>query len=262
MDDMLNRIQFAVNYLIYFMTAGTAHSVHSPFVYNLVTRVINARKNKPMYHAFELLRSRMLKSNAPVRILPIGAGTVSGEVRLKDLVKRSAKSAKYAELLERLCEYFDPEFAIEIGTSVGMSTMYQAAGIANGKLYGLEGNPDSIRIARHNAESAELANVEFVEGLFEETLPKVLNELPRVDYVFFDGNHRLEPTLHYFELCLQKAHAGTVFVFDDIRWSDDMLLAWRKIQNHPAVTVSVDLYGMGIVFFRQEQEKEHFTIRF
>jgi predicted O-methyltransferase YrrM len=140
--------------------------------------------------------------------------------------------------------------------------MYQAAGIAHGKLYGLEGNPDSVRIARHNIESAELTNVEFVEGLFEETLPKVLAELPRVDYVFFDGNHRLEPTLQYFEFCLQKAHPGTVFVFDDIRWSDDMLLAWRKIQNHPAVTVSVDLYGMGIVFFRQEQEKEHFTIRF
>lgn len=258
---MFSRLQFALDYLYYFLSSGNRHSVHSPFVYRLVCDVIEARRNKPVYHSFELLRSKMLKSKAEVDVLPIGAGARSGKQKLSDLVKRSAKSARYAELLERLCSWLQPEYAIEIGSSVGISTMYQAAGIP-GKLFALEGNPDSVRIARHNAEKAELGNIEFVEGLFEDTLPTLLAELPRVDYVFFDGNHRLEPTLHYFELCLQKAHTGTVFVFDDIRWSDDMLLAWSKIKSHPAVTVSVDLFVMGMVFFRKEQEKEHFTIRF
>ena len=259
---MLNRIQFAVNYLFYFFTAGNKHSVHSPFIYDLVTKIINARRIKPEYHTYELIRSNMLKSNADVEILPIGASSFSGKKKLSDLVKKSAKSAKYAELLERLCAYFNPEFAIEIGSSVGMSTMYQAAGIKQGYLFALEGNHDSLKIAEHNIEKAELPNVQFREGLFEQTLPQLLNELPRVDYVFFDGNHQLDATLQYFELCLQKAHSGTVFVFDDIRWSDDMLLAWNKIKNHPLVGVSVDLYAMGIVFFRTEQEREHFTIRF
>jgi predicted O-methyltransferase YrrM len=168
----------------------------------------------------------------------------------------------YAELLERLCAYFNPEFALEIGSSVGISTMYQAAGIKQGYLFALEGNHDSVKVARYNIEQAELPQVQFREGLFDHTLPELLNELPRVDYVFFDGNHQLDATLQYFEWCLQKAHKGTVFVFDDIRWSDEMLLAWNKIKNHPLVTVSVDLYSMGIIFFRTEQEKEHFTIRF
>ena len=259
---MLNRIHFAINYLIYFFSSGNKHSVHSPFIYDFVTKVINARRIKPEYHTYELIRSKMLKSNAEIEIKPIGASSYSGKRKLRDVVKISAKSAKYAELLERLCAYFNPEFAIEIGSSVGMSTMYQAAGIRQGYLFALEGNHDSIKVAQHNIEQAELPHVQFREGLFENTLPELLNELPRVDYVFFDGNHQLDATLKYFELCLQKAHRGTVFVFDDIRWSDDMLLAWNKIKNHPLVTVSVDLYSMGIIFFRTEQEKEHFTIRF
>jgi predicted O-methyltransferase YrrM len=259
---MLKRLHFAINYLIYFFSSGNKHSVHSPFIYDLVTKVINARRIKPEYHTYELIRSKMLKSNADIEIKPIGASSFAGKRKLRDLVKLSAKSAKYAELLERLCAYFNPEFAIEIGSSVGMSTMYQAAGIKQGYLFALEGNHDSIKVAQHNIEQAELPQVQFREGLFENTLPHLLNELPRVDYVFFDGNHQLDATLQYFEWCLQKAHRGTVFVFDDIRWSDEMLLAWNKIKNHPLVTVSVDLYSMGIIFFRTEQEKEHFTIRF
>jgi predicted O-methyltransferase YrrM len=259
---MLNRIQFALNYLIYFFSADSKHGVHSPFVYDLVTNVINARKNKPLYHEFELIRTKMLKSNAVVEIKPIGAGKKSGKIKLKELVKRSSKSAKYAELLERLCHYFNPQIGIELGTSLGISTMYQAGGMQEGRLYSIEGNPDSARIARHNIENSGLPNVTIIEGLFDEELPRLLDELHHVDYVFFDGNHRLEPTLKYFELCLSKAHTGSIFVFDDIRWSDEMTLAWNKIKNHPAVTVSIDLYNIGIVFFRKEQEKEHFTIRF
>jgi predicted O-methyltransferase YrrM len=259
---MFNRLQFAINYLIYFFSSGNKHSVHSPFIYDLVTKVINVRRIKPEYHTYELIRSKMLKSNADIEIKPIGASSFAGKRKLRDVVKLSAKSAKYAELLERMCAYFNPEFALEIGSSVGISTMYQAAGIKQGYLFALEGNHDSVKVARHNIEQAELPQVQFREGLFDHTLPELLNELPRVDYVFFDGNHQLDATLQYFEWCLQKAHKGTVFVFDDIRWSDEMLLAWNKIKNHPLVTVSVDLYSMGIIFFRTEQEKEHFTIRF
>lgn len=259
---MLNRLQFFLNYLIYFFTAGTAHSVHSPFVYDLVTRVINARRNKPVYHGFELIRSRMLKSSAELELKPLGAGKRSGSVRLGELVRRTAKSARYAELLERICSYFRPVNAIEIGTSTGISTLYQAAGMPDGILYTLEGNPDSMKVARHNFEECGVINIVPVEGLFDETLPELLDTLPSVDYVFFDGNHTLEATLRYFELCLRKAHPGSVFIFDDIRWSDEMLLAWNRIKSHPSVTVSIDLYSMGMVFFRQGQEKEDFTIRF
>ncbi len=261
---MLKKLQLAFDYLVYFLTSDTEHNVHSPFVFDFVTHVLKSRKNKPSYHAIELVRSNMLRSNALIEVLPLGAKS-SGKVQhipLKTLTDKTSKSAKYGELLERICDYYQPQYALEIGSSVGISSLYQAAGIHNGYLISLEGNPKSAEIARHNAEKLGFEHVQFGEGLFEDTMPKVIAQVPHLDYVFFDGNHTLEATLNYFELCLPKAHSNSIFIFDDIRWSEGMHLAWQKIKNHPQVTVSIDLFFMGIVFFRTEQAKEHFTLRF
>lgn len=260
---MLKKIQLALDYLIYFFTSDTKYDIHSPFVFDFVTRVVNVRKSKPAYHSFELIRSKMLKSKADLEVLPLGAG--NKEVIKKPIRKiaaNSSKSARYAELLERICEYFQPEIAIELGTSLGISAMYQASALREGFLLTLEGNPDSAKVAQHNFDSLGFQNIQLIQGDFEQTLPAVLQQIPRVDYVFFDGNHSQEATLKYFEWCLQKAHEGTVFVFDDIRWSDEMLIAWKKICKHPQVTLSIDMFMLGLVFFRKGREKEDFVVRF
>lgn len=261
---MLNQVNYIVNYLLYFFTSQTKYDIHSPFVFDFIVNVLNVRKQKPHYHSIELLRSKMLKSTGQIRMKPLGARPQSAEVMQKVSVvcERTSKSAKYAELLERICHYYQPQFAIELGTSLGISSLYQASGIANGVLYTIEGNEDSVKVAKFNAEQAQLENIQFIEGDFQTELPKLLAELPMLDYAFFDGHHALEPTLNYFEMCLKKAHNSSIFVFDDIRWSDEMTLAWEKIKNHPKVNVTIDLYSMGIVFFRKEQEKEHFVLRF
>ncbi len=206
----------------------------------------------------------MLSSNTAIEVKPLGARS-SGKpemIPLKTLTARTSKSAKYAELLERICYYYQPEIAVEIGSSLGISSLYQAAGINNGFLISLEGNPKSVEIARYNAEKLEVNHIQFIEGLFDQSIPGVLSQLQRVDYVFFDGNHTLEATIRYFEWCLEKAHSNTIFIFDDIRWSEEMLSAWEKMKNHPKVTVSIDLFFMGLLFFRTEQVKEHFVLRF
>jgi hypothetical protein len=64
-------------------------------------------------------------------------------------------------------------------------------------------------------------------------------------------------------MALEKKHNNSVFVFDDINWNEQMAKAWEEIKAHPEVTLSIDLYYAGIVFFRKEQqEKEHFTLRY
>jgi hypothetical protein len=40
-----------------------------------------------------------------------------------------------------------------------------------------------------------------------------------------------------------------------------MTEAWETIKKHPQVTVTIDTFYWGIVFFRKAQAKEHFTIR-
>jgi predicted O-methyltransferase YrrM len=79
--------------------------------------------------------------------------------------------------------------------------------------------------------------------------------------VFVDGNHQKEATLRYFKLCLPKVHENSLLIFDDIYWSRGMKEAWNEIKAHPEVTVTVDLFWIGLVYFRKGQVKEDFVIK-
>src|SRR5690606_22646601 len=101
-----------------------------------------------------------------------------------------------------------------------------------------------------------------VLGSFRSRLPEVLQKIDRLDLAFIDGHHAKDPTLDHFDQCLARAHNDTVFVLDDIHWSRGMEEAWEAIKSRPEVTVTIDLYQMGIVFLRTEQAKEHFVLRY
>ncbi len=39
-----------------------------------------------------------------------------------------------------------------------------------------------------------------------------------------------------------------------------MKAAWEEIKLHPKVTVTIDCFEMGIVFFKKNEVKENFTV--
>ena len=87
--------------------------------------------------------------------------------------------------------------------------------------------------------------------------------MEKINLAFIDGNHRKEPTLHYFSELLKKSTNDSIFIFDDIHWSSEMEEAWNLIQQHDSVTLTVDLFFIGLVFFSTDfKVKQHFTIRF
>jgi predicted O-methyltransferase YrrM len=131
------------------------------------------------------------------------------------------------------------------------------------KVTTLEGAELIAKKANQNLESLSLTHIEIITGNFDQTLALSLEKNPKPDLVFFDGNHRKEPTLRYFRQCLFTADENSIFVFDDIHWSAEMEEAWREICQSEAVTCSIDLFFVGIVFFRKDfREKQAFTIRY
>src|SRR6185295_376097 len=170
---------------------------------------------------------------------------------------------KYAQLLYRIVKYYQPDSVIELGTSLGITTSYLSRARPGGDVFTLEGSTEIAGIARQNFKSLELQNVKVAEGNFDYTLPSVLYHLTSVGVVFIDGNHRCEPTENYFHWLLEKANPDSIFIFDDIHWSKEMERAWEHIKEHPSVRCSIDLFFIGVIFFRPEfKEKQHFTIRF
>jgi predicted O-methyltransferase YrrM len=261
----VQQLRIVFKFLRYYFTANTKYKVHSPFVFELVTEVI---KNKNTYYAYkeiEAIRHQLLQNNKSITITDLGVGSKvfrSDKRKISDIAKYSVKKPKYGRLMFRLVNRFQPKTVLELGTSLGITTAYLAKPNSATKVYSIEGCPEIRKVAETTFNQLNITNVQSIEGNFDHHLPLVLNQLEKLDFAFFDGNHQHMATVNYFKQCLSKAHASSVFVFDDIHWSKDMEKAWEDIKNHPNVSVTVDLFFVGLVFFHKEQAKQHFTIRF
>jgi len=161
-----------------------------------------------------------------------------------------------------LVNHFQPKNILEIGTSLGITTLYIALPDRRNNVVTLEGSIETARIAALNFQMENVSNINVITGEFSKTLPKTIKKLESLDFVYFDGNHRKLPTLNYFEQCLKIHNDKSIFIFDDIYHSKEMKEAWAAIKEHPAVTLTIDLFSLGIVFFIKQPAKQHFTLRF
>lgn len=251
-------------FLRYYFKARTKYNVHSPFVFDFTESVLEDDRWYYAFSEWEALRRYLLTDRTKLRVTDYGAGSqVQGdrERTLSSLARHSANQPYTCRLLFRIVQKFRPSALLELGTSLGISTGYQAAAALDAKMVTIEGCPNVAHYAAHHFQLMKVKNVSLLEGHFDEMLPIALKELGKLDYLFLDGNHRREPTLRYFKQCLEFAHDQSVFVLDDIHWSGEMEQAWDEVRQHPAVSLSIDLFFFGVVFFRKEnQVKEHFSL--
>lgn len=253
------------NYLIYRVKSVNQHGVHSPFVFELLNSTIYNKTDFYIYKDIEKLRFKLSLSSIKINCQDLGAGSLVQNTTLrsvKQLVNHSAKSRKYGQLLFRLADHFQPSQVLELGTSLGLSTAYLASANSKATVNTIEGCPEIAAIAKQNFNKLGLNNIQQTTGNFDTVLPELLLNINKLDLVFFDGNHRKEPTMNYFKQCLEKSHEGSIFIVDDIYWSTEMTEAWEEIKSDSQVTVTLDLFYLGIVFFRKEQVKQHFVIKF
>ncbi len=251
------------SYLKFLYRSTNQHGVHSPFVFNLVTECFYNKENFPEYSKLKKYRKELLSNHTRIKITDLGAGsrTTKNSTRaISNIAKHSGTTFKRSKLLYRLANYFKPNSILEFGTSLGIATQAMALGNSTAKIITIEGCPTISAFSKQQFTSLDLKNIDQLTGNFNEFIPELSKNT--FDLVFFDGNHQKEATLNYFETMLPSVNNDTVFIFDDIYWSKGMTEAWETIKNHPKVTVTIDTFFWGLVFFRKEQQKEHFTIRF
>jgi predicted O-methyltransferase YrrM len=256
-----------IRFLRYWLTAssGKGHGVHSPFVYTFIRDVLMDRAHHEAYVKPEAYRNSLLRNRTRLELRDLGAGSHAGGTgrRVCDIADTSVKHKRYSSLLYRTGRYLGSRHILELGTSLGVTTLY-LAGIPTGeRVVTLEGSAAVADVAAAAFRKAGYDRVQLVRGDFDDTLGDVLESLGRVDLVFVDGNHRKEPTLRYFRQILPYLGNESCIVFDDIHWSRDMEEAWDEIRKDPRVRVSIDLFAIGIVFFRREfLEKQDYRIRY
>lgn len=265
---MYSLIKLASKYIQYFITAsnGRGHGVHSPFVFDFIKNVLNDRRHFYAYDHIEDIRRKMITDETVLTIEDFGAGStaVKGNQRkVSSIARSSLKPAKFGQLLFRIVHYYGLSTIVELGTSLGVTTGYLASPNTKNAVATFEGAAQVAAVAQQNFVALGLGNIQIVRGNFDDTLQPALCNMPAIDLAFVDGNHRKEPTLRYFEQLLPKANENSIFIFDDIHWSKDMEQGWDQIKKHPSVTLTIDLFFIGLVFFRKEQKKvQHFSVRF
>lgn len=254
-----------LDYIKYLLKAKDAHSLHSPFVFEFYAKVLKDKTHFAEYDEIENLRKQLLSDNRIVNITDFGAGAKTNKSiqrTVEDIAQKSLKKPSLAQLFYRIIKFYEYKNILDLGTSLGLTTAYLAKVDKNIHVNSFEGCAETAKIAQENFDKLALKNVEIIVGNIDETLPEKLQKTEQLDFAFFDANHRYEPTMRYFEQCLIKTHDESCFIFDDIYWSEEMKQAWQSIQNHESVTVSIDLFWVGIVFFRKKQPKQHFVLKF
>lgn len=251
-------------YIKFLWKSTNHHGIHSPFVYKLFTECIYDAKNYPEYEILDRHRKHLLSDTTKLEVQDFGAGSrvFKGNVRIvKDIAKNAGISRKRARMLLRVVRYFSPDEILEIGTSVGLGTAALAVGANTAKVLSVEGCKNTSAIAKDGFSKVEIGNVEIVNSEFNTFLSGYKKSATERQLIYFDGNHSKSATLNYFNTLLPLAGNDDIWIFDDIHWSPGMEQAWEEIKSCDKISVAIDTFQWGMVFFRRQQNKEDFVVR-
>lgn len=252
------------SYFMHLLKARSHYPIPSTFADSLVEQIRRPPKEGFMKQV-EAYRGELLRSGRTIHKLDLGAGGASGreyDISLKKIAQNSLKTARTYRQYLLVARLLKAKTIFEIGTSLGVGTLYLAKGMPSARIYTIEGCPQTAEVAKNLFKKAEAGNIKLIVGdaaMQIEALPPV--GTPKFDLVYIDANHRFDPTLEYFELMDGHRHHDTVFLFDDIHWSREMSFAWQKISRDDRVGLSLDFYEFGLIFFRRKNQQQNIRIR-
>jgi predicted O-methyltransferase YrrM len=258
-EKMLYQVQ---SYLQFLVRSTNQHGIHSPFVFKLVTQCFYDKTNFSEYTSLTEHRKHLNESSESIDVNDFGQGSrvfKSNKRKIDAIVKNAGINSKRQRLLFRVMRYLQVDSALELGTSLGLATAALSLANPSAKINTVEGCPNTSEVAQKYFNVFQLKNIRLHTKDFEAYLAE--NDSEKQQLVYIDGHHNKDKTLQYFKTLLKQTTNDSVFIFDDIYWSLQMTEAWKEIIEHPKVTVSIDKFYLGLVFFRSEQPKEHFNIR-
>jgi predicted O-methyltransferase YrrM len=252
------------SFISYWLDAVDKHSLHSPFFYDLYTKVIRGQSDNARFEPFENLRKQLLEDPKVIQRNSQGAESHSlkdNKASVSAIANTSLSSQKFLVLYHRLISHFGATNIIELGTSLGISTLYLATP-ERVRVTTFEGSKEIAAIAKLTFQLAQSKNIKLIEGNLDNTLQHELLSYGKVDLAFIDANHRYEPTVRYFNQLLTKTHNRSVIILDDIHHSVEMQKAWNEVRTNKLVYASIDLFRCGLIFFDPSVNKQHVVLQF
>ena len=236
--------------------------VHSPFVFSLITKVIEEAYPYYSYYDIDLIRKELLFREGKITYADFRKGGERKTQTVAEIVKHWGIKQKHGELLFRLTNYFKPKNILQIGPTVGLSTLYLTTYAKGLKCISLERVPEFTSIIDTCQEKEGRNPIDVRTGSYTDTLPKALNDMPSLDFAYFNTSAEPENNRWLFNECLKQIHKDTVFVFEGIKVSPAMKELWQEVRECPEVSVTLDLYSLGIAIFNKRLHKRNYTVFF
>jgi predicted O-methyltransferase YrrM len=255
---LLKRLYPAKAYFSYWLHAVDEQSLHSPFLFKFYNEVLKPKSPSAPFEPIEQQRKALLKDKRLIDLQDPGAGSLvsrSQQRTVGSVAKHSLSSPAFCSFLYRLVKFQHPEHTLEIGTSLGISAAYMIEA-SSGQLTTIEGSPTIADLARDTFDRLGSQNIKLIEGKAQEVLIPFIQTTPKLDLTFIDAHHSEEATLTFFDTLAKSLHHQSIVVVGDIHWSAGMERAWQQLTRHESVTLSVDIFHAGILFFNPDLRKE------
>lgn len=234
-----------LSYLKFLYQSKNQYSVHSPFVYQFLTKGLYPKINKTNFKPFLELRKQLLKNNKKI---------------ISQLVKKENIRPKKAKILFKIIQYLQPITILELGTCIGIATAAMQLASKTAKITTVESYKNMGKIAQENFDLLNFKNIKLYHSAFDK-FSNNLSENTFFDAIYINEKRTCSTTLDYFTVLINHISNDSFMILEDIHCNQDTENTWNEIKNHKKVTVSIDLFYFGLVFFRKEQEKQHFVLR-
>ena len=249
-------------FLQYKLKAKGANAIHSPFLFKFYNEVIRFKGDATTEKIHQAVKD-LKKNRTKVEALDFGAGSRKKNKpdTIASIASTSGTNKRWGDFLYALAKRKTGQTILELGTNLGIGTACLAAGSEKGQIISIEGSSDLTEFAKGFTEEMGYRDIKFVCGKIQDVLQGVLSEAGSIDLVFMDAHHSYEPTLAFFDQLCPFMNNNSIIVIDDIYWSEEMTNAWKAIINSEKVTLSIDLFYKGLVFFDQNLSKQHFILK-
>jgi predicted O-methyltransferase YrrM len=229
-------------------------------LFDFYSKVIKAPQQK--IDIAESLRNRLSRDNRVIKVNDLGSGSGKANQRtISSVAAKSLSSAKFSSLYYRIISRYGHTSIVELGTSLGINTLY-LANEPKTVVTTFEGCNEIADLAEFTFQFAQAGNIKVIRGNIDQTLPSFLQTVRKIDFVFIDANHTYEATIKYFNLFLSRIHEKSMVVVDDIHFSSSMNKAWNEIRGNKLVYGSIDLHRAGILFFDPSLNKQNVILQF
>jgi predicted O-methyltransferase YrrM len=258
----MDRFHEAYCYLKHLLTAKKRHGVHSPFVYHLSDQVLSKSREFGIFEKLEALRRKLENDERVIEVQDYGAGSRvhnSSSRSVSQISKTALAPKKQSQALFKLTLELQPKRILELGTSLGLTTLYlHAAAGQNAQITTIEGAPAIAEIAKENFIHFGADTIQLRLGKFENQLSQLNQEF---DLIYIDGDHRFGPTMNYFEKCKSLLSPKGWMILDDIYWSKEMTKAWAECVADERFNLALDFYHFGVLLRDNRKEREYYRLR-